>query len=144
MTAPRKPVTAALVELLGAGTSRPVQVGTAPAEALDPQPELPYVVVYPLPSPEVSGPYLGDGHAFVTWHYDVMAVGARMDQVELILDKAVAAMVGLTNGGVPTMPWPAPAGEPSQRRLIGWGPTGTSDDRKLVWGSVELAVAQLS
>ncbi|MER7047951.1 hypothetical protein [Streptomyces jumonjinensis] len=100
MTAPRRPVTRALVTLIEEATGRPCGTGALPrirAGGAWVPAVVPYTVLDSLPG-TFSGPPLADWHADVAWSYQVTSVGEREDQAEWLADRVRAGIVGRTRG----------------------------------------------
>ena len=86
-TVAERPVTVAIIaHLASLGVS--VGDGRAPAGA---SPAFPYIVVYPLDSPERSGP-MSDGQADVDHNIQLTTVGVTQEQCQLLLDDGRARM----------------------------------------------------
>jgi hypothetical protein len=139
VTPPRAPETARFVSHLETVTGLEVRVNDTPKDVTVPL-TVPHLVVWSLPSNEIYAAMLGDGHYGHTFSWDVWAVGSRADQCEMAMDKVVTAVVGMTDGAF-DHPWPS--GEPSQRRYLGTGPGGQTENRSLVWSNGEFQVVIL-
>lgn len=99
---PRSPTTTRLHDALKAAFAPSILVGLGAIPAL-PDKTLaspPYVILLPLWANNVAGPPWGqDRHADVEWIYQVDHYGLRVDQLEGMRDKTLAAVLGKTDTG---------------------------------------------
>ena len=89
----------ALRLMLETGIGKPVGMNGFPTTA-DGRPVLgQFAVLYAIPPSTFDGPPLADGHADVTWTYQVTCVGLREDQLTWLGDKVRTVMLGRAGGG---------------------------------------------
>lgn len=138
---PRSPSTQGLLAVIRT-TIVPVDVGIAPQETNTPaQIAFPYAVLHPITA-QVLGGALSNPFGHVMFHYDLWAVGRQLDQAEAAMDVMLTAITGPAQ-----VAWPAGAAflpAPSERSLVGWGPSFVADDRRLAWVSAEVGLAVLT
>lgn len=96
----RAPLTAAVLAALRAMGEWQVGDGVAPrAPDGSPTPPTPYLILYSIDGGGFTGPEWHDPHADATFVYQVTAVGERRDQVETLMDRARARLVGRGTDG---------------------------------------------
>ena len=89
----------ALRLMLATGVGKPVGMGGFPTTAGGVPVQGQYAVLYAIPPSVFTGPPLADGHADVTWTYQVTCVGQREDQLTWLGDKVRTVMLGRTAAG---------------------------------------------
>jgi hypothetical protein len=101
----RRPVNKAIQEFLQNNTSFPVGVGEAPMlsaahgnqEGVAHEP--PYVILEPIRGGSYFGPRFHKPEADASFRYNVVSVGYREDQAELVSERVQRAMVGRDEDG---------------------------------------------
>ena len=89
----------ALRLMLATGIGKPVGMNGFPTTAGGLPVLGQFAVLYAIPPSTFSGPPLADGHADVTWTYQVTCVGQREDQVTWLGDKVRTVLLGRNAAG---------------------------------------------
>lgn len=131
----RRKLTDALKSLLENSTGRSVGVGSAPVDINGVQEDLPYLVVYPIPSGSFTGPILCAPNADAIFEYQINSYGRRYDQVEWLADLVRVTLVDRDSSGALVNRLSYDGHSVMDQMLL--GPPGKLDEVGQIWSVME-------